>query len=109
MIFHSDRGIQYACKQTVNLLKSLKLEQSMSGKGNCCDNALAESFFKTFKSELVYGTKLKTREQQMRMCVFEYIESWYNHKRRFSALGNLTIDEFWNQYNIIKESMVTVS
>ena len=74
MIFHSDRGIQYACKQTVNLLKSLKLEQSMSGKGNCWDNAVAESFFKTFKSELVYGTKLKTREQ-MRLCVFEYIES----------------------------------
>ena len=108
MIFHSDRGIQYACKQTVNLLKSLKLEQSMSGKGNCWDNAVAESFFKTFKSELVYGTKLKTREQ-MRLYVFEYIESWYNHKRRFSALGNLTIDEFWNQYNIKKESIKNVA
>lgn len=48
---------------------------------------------------LVYGTKLKTREQ-MRLDVFEYIETWYNHKRRFSALGNLTIDEFWNQYNL---------
>jgi transposase InsO family protein len=108
MIFHSDRGIQYACKQTVNLLKSLKLEQSMSGKGNCWDNAVAESFFKTFKSELVYGTKLKTREQ-MRLHVFEYIESWYNHKRRFSALGNLTIDEFWNQYNLKKESTKNVA
>lgn len=108
MIFHSDRGIQYACKQTVNLLKSLKLEQSMSGKGNCWDNAVAESFFKTFKSELVYGTKLKTREQ-MRLQVFEYIESWYNHKRRFSALGNLTIDEFWNQYNLKKESIKNVA
>jgi transposase InsO family protein len=108
MIFHSDRGIQYACKQTVNLLKSLKLEQSMSGKGNCWDNAVAESFFKTFKSELVYGTKLKTREQ-MRLYVFEYIESWYNHKRRFSALGNLTIDEFWNQYNLKKESIKNVA
>ncbi|QRX64238.1 IS3 family transposase [Dysgonomonadaceae bacterium zrk40] len=108
LIFHSDRGIQYACKQTVNLLKSLKLEQSMSGKGNCWDNAVAESFFKTFKSELVYGTKLKTREQ-MRLHVFEYIETWYNHKRRFSALGNLTIDEFWNQYNLKKESIKNVA
>jgi transposase InsO family protein len=80
MIFHSDRGIQYAYKQTVNLLKSLKLEQSMNGKGNCWDNAVAESFFKTFKPELVYGTKLKTREQ-MRLHVFAYIESWYNHKK----------------------------
>ena len=104
MIFHSDRGIQYACKQTVNLLKSLKAEQSMSRKGNCWDNAVAESFFKTFKSELIYGTKLKTREQ-MRLDVFEYIESWYNHKRRFSALKNLTIDEFWEQYNAKKESI----
>ncbi len=102
MIFHSDRGIQYACKQTINLLKSLKPEQSMSGKGNCWDNAVAESFFKSFKSELVYETKLKTREQ-MHLCVFEYIESRYNHKRRFSALGNLTIDEFRNQYNLKKK------
>jgi hypothetical protein len=49
-------------------------------------------------------TKLKTREK-MRLCVFEYIESRYNHKRRFSALGNLTIDEFWNQYNIKKNRL----
>ncbi|MDD2495677.1 MAG: integrase core domain-containing protein, partial [Tissierellia bacterium] len=104
MIFHSDRGIQYACKQTVNLLKSLKAEQSMSRKGNCWDNAVAESFFKTFKSELIYGTKLKTKEQT-RLDVFEYIESWYNHKRRFSALNNLTIDEFWEQYNVNKDSI----
>lgn len=104
MIFHSDRGIQYACKQTVNLLKSLTVEQSMSRKGNCWDNAVAESFFKTFKSELIYGTRLKTREQ-MRLYVFDFIESWYNHKRRFSALDNLTIDEFWEQYSIKKESI----
>jgi putative transposase len=57
---------------------------------------------------LVYGTKLKTREQ-MRLDVFEYIETWYNHKRRFSALGNLTIDEFWNQYNRKKESIKNVA
>ncbi len=63
MIFHSDRGIQYACKQTVNLLEYYKVEQSMSGKGNCWDNAVAESFFKSFKTELIYGIKLKTREQ----------------------------------------------
>lgn len=108
MIFHSDRGVQYACIQTVNVLKSMKVEQSMSRKGNCWDNAVAESFFKTFKSELIYGTKLKTKEQ-MRLCVFEYIESWYNHKRRFSALDNLTIDEFWEQYHIKKESIKNVA
>ena len=58
MIFHSDRGIQYASKQSVNLLKSLKAEQSMSRKVNCRVNEVAESFFKTFKSEMIYGTKL---------------------------------------------------
>ncbi|MCE5206553.1 MAG: IS3 family transposase [Porphyromonadaceae bacterium] len=85
MIFHSDRGIQYACKQTVNLFKFLKLEQSMSGNGNCWDNAVTESFEKIFKSELVYGTKLKTREQ-MRLYVFEYIEPWYNLIYRLDAM-----------------------
>ena len=95
-------------KVAPNLLRSLKPEQSMSAKGNCRDHAVAESFFKTFKSELVYGTKLKTREQ-MRLCVFEYIESRYNYKRRFSALGNLTIDEFWEKYNLKKESIKNVA
>jgi transposase InsO family protein len=108
MIFHSDRGIQYACKQTVNLLQYYKVEQSMSGKGNCWDNAVAESFFKSFKTELIYGSKLKAREQ-MRLDVFEYIEFWYNHKRRFSALGNLTIDEFWKLYNIKKQLIKNVA
>ncbi len=80
----------------------------MSGKGNCWDNAVAESFFKSFKTELIYGTKLKAREQ-MRLDVFEYIEFWYNHKRRFSALGNLTIDEFWELYNIKKQLIKNVA
>jgi len=108
MIFHSDRGTQYACKQTVNILKSLNTKQSMSRKGNCWDNAVAESFFKSFKTELIYGTKQITKEQ-MRLLVFEYIESWYNHKRRFSALKNLTIDEFWNQYKIKKQIIKNVA
>jgi transposase InsO family protein len=71
-------------------------------------DAMAESFFKTFKSELVYGSKLKTREQ-MRLDVFEYIETRYNHKRRCSALGNLTIDEFWDQYNLKKQSIKNIA
>lgn len=108
MIFHSDRGIQYASTQTVNVLKSLKVEQSMSRKGNCWDNAVAESFFKSFKSELIKGTKLKTKEE-MTLYIFEYIESWYNHKRRFSALDYLTIDEFWNRYWISKESFMNIA
>jgi transposase InsO family protein len=98
MIFHSDRGVQYCCKQTVNYLNCYQFQQSMSRKGNCWDNAVAESFFKTFKAELIYGCKLKTKEQ-LRLEIFEYIECWYNKKRRHSALDNLTIDEFNNECN----------
>ena len=96
MLFHSDRGVQYCCKQTVNYLNFYKFKQSMSRKGNCWDNAVAESFFKTFKSELIYGCKLKSKEQ-LKVDIFEYIECWYNKKRRHSVLGNLTIDEFNNE------------
>lgn len=108
IIFHPNHGIQYACKQTVNLLKSLKSEQSMGVKGNCRNNAVAESFFKTFKSELIFESKLRTREQ-MSLSVFEYIESRYNHKRRFSALGNLIIDEFWFSMILKKKSIKNVA
>jgi transposase InsO family protein len=59
----------------------------MSRKGNCWDNAVAESFFKTLKTELVYHTHYLTRAQA-RLAIFQYIEGWYNRKRRHSALGN---------------------
>ena len=97
LIFHSDRGVQYASEKFANTLDSYKvITRSMSRKGNCWDNAVAESFFKTLKSEQIYGNKLVSKEQ-MRMDLFEYIEIWYNKDRRHSALGNRTIDEFWNQ------------
>lgn len=101
MIFHSDRGIQYASKATVNFLSACKFIQSMSRKGNCWDNAVAESFFKSIKTELIYGHKLRTKEQ-MRIDVFEYLEIWYNKKRRHSYLQYLTIPEFWNKYETHK-------
>ena len=56
MTFHSYSGVQYACNEFVNLLKGHNIMQSMSRKGNCWDNAVAESFFKTLKCELIYGT-----------------------------------------------------
>jgi len=108
MIFHSDRGVQYACPLTRNVLKSMNVVQSMSRKGNCWDNAVAESFFKTFKAELINGAKLRTRKE-MSLYVFEYIESWYNHRRRFSALGYLTIDEFWEQYLIMEQPIINIA
>ena len=94
LIFHSDRGVQYACHVFANLLASYKcVERSMSRKGNCWDNAVAESFFKTIKTELVYRTRYFDREQAA-ISIFEWIETWYNRNRRHSALGNLTINEF---------------
>jgi len=94
LIFHSDRGIQYACKELVNHFERESLiTRSMSRKGNCWDNAVAESFFKTLKTELVYHQDYKSRNQA-ELAVFDYIETWYNRQRRHSALGGLTILEF---------------
>ena len=82
----------------------------MSRAGNCWDNAVAESFFKSLKRELIYGNKLISKEQ-MRLQVFDpsvselakqYIELWYNKKRRHSALKYMTIKEFNNQSNNYK-------
>jgi transposase InsO family protein len=97
LIFHSDRGVQYSCKDFVNGLAKYKIVQSMSRKGNCWDNAVAESYFKTLKSELIYGNKTVSK-QEMKSILFEYVEIYYNQKRRHSALGNLTIKEFENKY-----------
>jgi transposase InsO family protein len=97
ILFHSDRGVQYASKATRNTLKSYKVIQSMSGAGDCWDNAVAESFFKTLKTELIYGTKT-IGAKQMRTKIFEYIEIWYRKQRRHSYLGYQTIEEFNNQY-----------
>jgi transposase InsO family protein len=98
LLFHSDRGIQYACNDFVNLLDSYSgVERSMSRKGNCWDNAVAESFFKTLKVELIYQTRFTSREAAA-IAVFEWIETWYNKNRRHMALGNRTIKEFENQF-----------
>lgn len=98
MIFHSDRGVQYASGKMANVLASYKIRQSMSRKGNCWDNAVVESFFKTLKIEMIYGNKLISK-QQMRTELFEFIEIWYNRKRRHSALNNLNIIEFCELIN----------
>ncbi|TDD99104.1 IS3 family transposase, partial [Flavobacterium sandaracinum] len=84
-----------------NVLDSYKVTRSMSRAGNCWDNAVAESFFKSLKTELIYGNKLISKEQ-MKLQVFEYIEVWYNQKRRHSALKYLTIMEFNTKTNNYK-------
>lgn len=96
MILHSDRGIQYASKVFRALLDKHKIVQSMSGKGNCYDNAVAESFFKTLKTELVYHERYTTRAQA-RNSIFEYIEAFYNRIRKHSALGYLSPEQYYQQ------------
>jgi len=94
LIFHSDRGVQYACDDFARLLKSNKLiTRSMSRKGNCWDNAVAESFFKSIKVEWIYANSFENQDQAA-LSIFEWIESWYNRRRRHSALGYKTIEEF---------------
>lgn len=96
LIFHSDQGVQYANKAFANTLESYDVIRSMSRTGNCWDNAVAESFFKSLKAELIYGNTLITREE-MEKEIFEYIELWYNKKRRHSYLNYMTIEEFNNR------------
>ena len=93
LIFHSDRGVQYACNDFREQLSTFQMIQSMSGKGNCYDNAVAESFFSTLKKELVYHRVYKDR-WQARQSIFQYIEIFYNRKRKHSSLGNVSPEQF---------------
>jgi len=85
-IFHSDRGSQYAGHKFRKLLSKHKFIQSMSGKGNCYDNAIMETFFHTLKTELIYFESYQTR-REAKKSVFEYIEMYYNRIRKHSALN----------------------
>ena len=93
LLHHSDRGSQYASHEYQQLLAAHGLLCSMSRKGNCWDNAVAESFFATLKLELSYRSHWRSRTQA-RSEVFEYIEVFYNRQRRHSALRYLSPDEF---------------
>lgn len=86
VLVHTDRGSQYCAGSFVKEIERYKAVQSMSRKGNCWDNAVAESFFATLKKEAIYGNPLTTREE-LRAQVFEYIECDYNRTRRHSTIG----------------------
>jgi putative transposase len=83
---HTDHGLQYCAKTFLELIRKYELIRSMSRKGNCWDNAVAESFFTTFKKQAIHGYKLKTKDH-MRTEIFAYIETYYNRVRRHSANG----------------------
>lgn len=96
LIFHSDRGSQYASNDVRQILKRNNIRQSMSSTGNCYDNAITETFFHTLKTELTFWERYQTREEARRN-IFEYIEVFYNRQRLHSALGYKPPVEFEQQ------------
>jgi putative transposase len=101
LIFHSDRGSQYASEGFRRSLLQKGFVASMSGKGNCYDNAHAESFFHTIKVEEVYGKTYRSREEA-KSSIFEYIEVFYNRVRKHSQLGYMSPYHFELQKELQK-------
>jgi len=97
IVHHSDRGSQYTSKEFKDLAISYGIRLSMSGKGNCYDNAVAESFFHTLKTELIQFERYRIREEA-KTNIFEYIEVFYNRERSHSTIGYLSPEEFENTY-----------
>ncbi len=98
LLFHSDRGSQYASTEfSSTSLTPTGIVASMSRRGDCWDNAVAESFFSTFKLELVYETAWLTRAEA-RPAIFEYLEMFYNGQRLHSSLGYVSPIAFERQY-----------
>jgi transposase InsO family protein len=93
LIHHSDRGAQYASGDYQRLLRDHGITASMSRAGDCYDNAAMESFWGTLKTELVYQQQYATREEA-RQSIFRYIECWYNRRRRHSAIGYKSPEQF---------------
>lgn len=103
LIHHSDRGSQYCAKSYRKLLKQFGMEASMSGKGNCYDNAPMESFWGTLKNELVHHQHYHTREEAIR-DITEYVEIFYNRQRRQAKLGYLSPVVFEKQFYALKQA-----
>jgi transposase InsO family protein len=96
LVFHSDRGVQYACSDFCKELDKHEFIQSMSRKGDCWDNAVAESFFAIMKCELVYHERYEDHQDTLH-SIFEYIEVFYNRRRRHSTLDYLCPAEYEKQ------------
>lgn len=100
LLFHSDRGSNYACYDFQGMLKDLGLEASMSRSGCCYDNAVMESFFHTLKTEFVHHEKFTTK-QQAKAAIFEWIEVFYNRKRLHSSIGYKTPVAFEGEFMLV--------
>jgi len=99
LLHHSDKGCQYTSMAFRDLLEERGILCSMSGTGNCYDNAVAESFFHTLKTEHIYFEEYKTREEA-KQSIFEYVEVFYNNQRRHSFLDYVSPSDFENEYQI---------
>lgn len=93
VLFHSDRGSQYAAEAMQRFHERHSIVPSMSRKGNCWDNAVVESFFSTLKFEIIEENTFETRELA-RAAIFSWIEIWYNRQRRHSTLGYVSPEQF---------------
>ncbi len=102
LIHHSDRGSQYAAQEYQATLAAHGMIASMSGKGNCYDNAVAESFFATLEFELIMPHEWPTKADARR-AIFRYIETWYNRQRRHSTLGYISPVEYETQQQAQQE------
>lgn len=100
LIHHSDKGSQYASGVFQLLLVNFGVQCSMSGKGNCFDNAVTETFFHTLKTELIFDVVFKNREEAKRE-IFEYIEIFYNRERLHSTLGYCSPEKFEQYYGAV--------
>ena len=97
VLFHSDRGSQYCSADFQTMLKHYGLICSMSRKGNCWDNSVAESFFHSMKVELIHDERYATRAFA-KESIFEYIEIYYNRLRRHSSIGSMAPEAFEHQF-----------
>lgn len=97
-LFHSDQGCQYTSEKMQCRLRELRITQSMSRKGNCYDNAKSESFFATLKREAFPETCCFETKAEARRSIFDYLETFYNRKRRHSSLGNLSPSAFLERH-----------
>jgi len=104
VIFHSDRGSQYASKAYRGFLERKEILPSMSRRGNCYDNCYVESFFASLKKERIYRREINS-PAAMRREVFDYIEAWYNRRRRHTSLGQLSPMAFRQKHEAVNKTL----
>lgn len=106
LVLHSDRGSQYASDEVRSMISAHGLVQSMSGTGNCYDNAITETFFHSLKTEMIFWQRFDTRDEA-RGKIFDYIECWYNRQRLHSSLDYRTPAEFEQQFYRQQQTITT--